>query len=94
VCKREREREREKEGASERERTKASERERNRDRTERARAREHARERKHDVACAHALLAQYVMQEATGGRTERRDKFLSLVFMYCRNKRGGCTVPP
>jgi len=77
---RERERERERKGASERERKKAIKRERNRDRIERERAQEHARERKHNVACADALLAQYIMQEATGGRTERSDKFLSLVF--------------
>jgi len=34
------------------------------------------------------------MQKATGGRTERGDKFLSLAFTYCRNQRGGCRVPP
>jgi len=34
------------------------------------------------------------MQAATGGRTERGDKFLSLAFMYRTNQRGGCTVPP
>jgi len=70
VYEREREREREKEWASERERKRASEKEIEIE-CEREKAREHARERKHDVACANAPLARCRMQEVACGRMER-----------------------